>query len=284
MSAVHDAFGSHIGYLAVARDMSDSQRSQKILVETLEKDREATARLHDLDRAKNDFVSMVSHEIRTPITNIVGYTEMLQDGAAGPLSREQDRLLDAVRRNGRRLIGLIDDLLTLSRIESGSFHMARTQVDLLTVFDRAHESVDPLVAGRHLGIDVDLPHQPVLVLGDSEQLERVVESLLTNAVKFTEDGGHVQWSLSIENGRAVIDVVDDGIGIAEDEQAHLFTRFFRSRAAQERAIQGSGLGLAIAQWIVHGHGGEISVRSREDVGTSVRVELPLLASHHRLDT
>jgi signal transduction histidine kinase len=140
------------------------------------------------------------------------------------------------------------------------------------------------VAGRHLGIDVDLPHQPVLVLGDAEQLERVVESLLTNAVKFTEDGGHVQWSLSIENGRAVIDVVDDGIGIAEDEQAHLFTRFFRSRAAQERAIQGSGLGLAIAQWIVHGHGGEISVRSREDVGTSVRVELPLLASHHRLDT
>ena len=284
MSAIHDAFGSHIGYLAVARDMSDSHRSQKILTETLEKDREATARLRDLDRAKSDFVSMVSHEIRTPITNIVGYTEMLQDGAAGPLSREQDRLLDAVRRNGRRLIGLIDDLLTLSRIESGSFTLKKTEVDLLSVFDRAHEAVDPLVAGRRLGIDVDLPHQPVLVLGDAEQLERVVESVLTNAVKFTEDGGHVQWSLSTEDGHAVIEVEDNGIGIAEDEQADLFTRFFRSRAAQERAIQGSGLGLAIAQWIVHGHGGEITVRSREHVGTLVQVVLPLLPSRHRLDT
>jgi PAS domain S-box-containing protein len=282
MSVIRDAFGSHIGYLAVARDMTDSQRSQKLLIETLEKEREATERLRDLDRAKSDFTSMVSHEIRTPITSIVGYTEMLQDGAAGPLSREQDRLLDAVRRNGLRLIELIDDLLTLSRIDTGTFTMEREQVDLLSVFDRAHETVEPLLIGRPVDVHVDLPDSPVLVLGDPAQLQRVVVNLLSNAVKFTEDGGRVAWSLQTNATHARIDVTDTGIGIPESEQPALFTRFFRSSNAQEKAIQGTGLGLTIVQSIVHAHGGEISIRSREHVGTEVSVVLPLLPARHRL--
>jgi PAS domain S-box-containing protein len=282
MSVIRDAFGSHIGYLAVARDMTDSQRSQKLLLETLEKEREATERLRDLDRAKSDFTSMVSHEIRTPITSIVGYTEMLQDGAAGPLSREQDRLLDAVRRNGLRLIELIDDLLTLSRIDTGTFTVEKEQVDLLTVFDRAHETVEPLLIGRPVDVHVELPHSPVLVLGDPDQLQRVLVNLLSNAVKFTEDGGRVAWSLTTTGTHARIDVTDTGIGIPEAEQAALFTRFFRSSNAQEKAIQGTGLGLTIVQSIVHAHGGEISIRSRERVGTEVSVVLPLLSARHRL--
>jgi PAS domain S-box-containing protein len=282
LSVIRDAFGSHIGYLAVARDMTDSQRSQKLLLETLEKEREATERLRDLDRAKSDFTSMVSHEIRTPITSIVGYTEMLQDGAAGPLSREQDRLLDAVRRNGLRLIELIDDLLTLSRIDTGTFTMEKEQVDLLTVFDRAHETVEPLLIGRPVDVHVDLPESPVLVLGDSGQLQRVLVNLLSNAVKFTEDGGRVAWSLTTTATHAQIDVSDTGIGIPEAEQPGLFTRFFRSSNAQEKAIPGTGLGLTIVQSIVHAHGGEISIRSRERVGTEVSVVLPLLPARHRL--
>jgi signal transduction histidine kinase len=279
---IRDAFGSHIGYLAVARDMTDSQRSQKLLLETLEKEQEATERLRDLDRAKSDFTSMVSHEIRTPITSIVGYTEMLQDGAAGPLSREQDRLLEAVRRNGLRLIELIDDLLTLSRIDTGTFTIEREQVDLLTVFDRAHEAVEPLLIGRPVDVHVDLPDSPVLVLGDPDQLQRVLVNLLSNAVKFTEDGGRVAWSLTTTGTHAQIDVTDTGIGIPEAEQPALFTRFFRSSNAQEKAIQGTGLGLTIVQSIVHAHGGDISIRSRERVGTEVHVVLPLVAARHRL--
>jgi PAS domain S-box-containing protein len=282
MSVIRDAFGSHIGYLAVARDMTDSQRSQKLLLETLEKEQEATERLRDLDRAKSDFTSMVSHEIRTPITSIVGYTEMLQDGAAGPLSREQDRLLEAVRRNGLRLIELIDDLLTLSRIDTGTFTIEREQVDLLTVFDRAHEAVEPLLIGRPVDVHVDLPDSPVLVLGDPDQLQRVLVNLLSNAVKFTEDGGRVAWSLTTTGTHAQIDVTDTGIGIPEAEQPALFTRFFRSSNAQEKAIQGTGLGLTIVQSIVHAHGGDISIRSRERVGTEVHVVLPLVAARHRL--
>lgn len=283
LSPVRDAFGTHIGYLAVGRDVTEARRSQRLLIETLEKEREAVERLQELDRAKSDFVSMVSHELRTPITSIVGYTEMLQDGAAGTVSPEQDRLLDAVRRNGERLIALIEDLLTLSRIEAGTFNIERTTLDLRHVVTRAREALRPMLSGRTLDVRFDVPDATVPVLGDAGQLERVVLNLVGNAVKFTEDGGRVQCSLSVADGLAEVEVSDTGIGIPEAEQSALFSRFFRSSTAQERAIQGTGLGLSIVQSIVHSHGGQISIRSRHLVGTEVRVLLPLVPARHRLD-
>lgn len=277
LSAVRDAFGSHIGYLAVARDVTEARRSQRLLLETLEKEREAVERLQELDQAKNDFVSMVSHELRTPITSIVGYTEMLQDGAAGAISGDQDRLLNAVRRNGERLIALIEDLLTLSRIEAGTFSLEKTATDLTSVVTRAFEALSPTLMERRLMVAFEAPDGPVTVLGDASQLERVVLNLVGNAIKFTEDGGRVECSLTSAGDAAVIEVRDTGIGIPEEEQANLFHRFFRSSIAQERAIKGTGLGLSIVQSIVHSHGGEITIRSEHTVGTEARVTIPLLA-------
>ncbi|HSE08641.1 MAG TPA: PAS domain S-box protein [Nocardioidaceae bacterium] len=284
LSAVRDAFGSHIGYLAVGRDVTESRRNQKILMETLDKERAAVERLRDLDRAKSDFVSMVSHELRTPITSIVGYTEMLLDGAAGPVAPEQHRLLDAVRRNGVRLVALIEDLLTLSRIESGTFTLEKSAVDLRTVFEKAHEALEPMLVGRKLDVHFELPDLPVQVMGDPRQLERMIVNLLGNAVKFTDDGGRVAWSLTATTDEAHFRVADTGIGIPEGEQPALFSRFFRSTTAQERAIQGTGLGLTIVQSIVQSHGGEITIRSREHVGTDVEVVLPLSRTSFRLDS
>ena len=276
MSAVRDAFGSHIGYLAVAHDVTETRRSQRILVETLEREREAA------EQVKNEFVSTVSHELRTPLTSIVGYTEMLKEGAAGPVSPSQANLLEAVRRNGERLIEVTEDLLTLSQMDAGAFTMDKTAVDLRDVFEKAHEKLEPLLVGRDLDVGYDIVDHPVVVLGDPTQLERVVVSLLTNAVKFTEDGGHVRWTLSAADTVAEIHVRDTGIGIPEAERPQLFNRFFRSSTARERAIQGTGLGLAIAQSIVRDHDGDIWVDSRERVGTDVRVTLPLMSARHRL--
>ncbi len=276
MSAVRDAFGSHIGYLAVAHDVTESRRSQRILVETLEKEREA------VEMSKNDFVSTVSHELRTPLTSIVGYAEMLEDGAAGPMSPSQLNLLDAVRRNGQRLIGLTEDLLTLSQVDAGTFTVEKDAVDLRDVFERAHATLEPMLVGRDLDIGFDIADQPVVVLGDSAQLERVVVNLLSNAVKFTEDGGHVRWSLSTADAVAEIHVRDTGIGIPQAERSQLFTRFFRASSAKERAIQGTGLGLVVTQAVVRAHGGDIWVDSRDLVGTDVRVTLPLIPARHLL--
>jgi PAS domain S-box-containing protein len=282
MSAVRDAFGAHIGYLAVARDVTESRRSERVLVETLQHEREAVERLQGLDRTNSDFVSMLGRELRTPVTSIVGYIEMLQEATAGAVTREQARLLDAVRGNGERLIALVEDLLTLSRIESGTFDLEKSAIDLRTVVDRAHDALAPMLIGRYLDVRFDVPDEPVPVLGDPGQLERVVVNLVGNSVKFTEDGGRVNCSLSVAGDVAELEVSDTGIGIPEDEQSALFTRFFRSRTAKERAIPGTGLGLSIVQSIVHGHGGEVAIRSRHLVGTEVRVVLPLLSGRRRL--
>ena len=275
VSAVNDAFGEHIGYLGVGRDVTEQHRSQQLLLETLDKERQAMDRLQELDRAKNDFVSSVSHELRTPITSIVGYTEMLQDGLAGEVTLEQDRLIDAVRRNGERLISLIEDLLTLSRIESGSFTLQRTTLDMRLVVSRAEEALRPLILARRLEVTFDVPDHAVLVRGDADQLERIVLNLMSNAVKFTENGGRVHCTLRGEGSNACIEVGDTGIGIPVAEQGGLFNRFFRSSTAQDRAIQGTGLGLSIVHSIVRSHDGEIAVESDHMAGTTIRVTLPL---------
>ena len=278
VSAVRDALGQHIGYLAVGRDVTEQRRTQQILVSSLEKEREATERLRDLDQAKNDFVSTVSHELRTPITSIVGYTELLQDGLAGEVSGEQAHLLEAVRRNGERLISLIEDLLTLSRIEAGTFTLEKVPVDLGSVVRRSQEALEPLLSGRRLEVRFDVPSAPVPVLGDRGQLERVVLNLMANAVKFTEDGGRVACRVRDDGRQAEVEVSDTGIGIPAAEQEALFSRFFRSSTAQQRAIQGTGLGLSIVQSIVHSHGGEVTIRSQEREGTEVRVRLPTVSA------
>jgi PAS domain S-box-containing protein len=277
-SAVRDALGQHIGYLAVGRDVTEQRRSEEMLMSSLAKEREAAERLRELDQAKNDFVSTVSHELRTPITSIVGYTELLQDGVAGKVTDAQGRLLEAVWRNGERLIALIEDLLTLSRIEAGTFLLERVPVDLRSVVHRSREALEPMLDGRSLDVGFELPSGPVPVLGDPGQLERVVLNLMGNAVKFTEDGGRVECRLRQAGSHAEMEVADTGIGIPANEQAEIFSRFFRSSTAQQRAIQGTGLGLSIVQSIVHSHGGEITVRSEHLRGTEVLVSLPTVSS------
>jgi PAS domain S-box-containing protein len=275
VSAVQDTFGQRVGYFGVGRDVTEQRRSQRALVATLAKEREAVERLRQLDQAKNEFVSTVSHELRTPITSIVGYTEMLQDGVAGELRPEQARLLDVVRRNGERLVTLVEDLLTLSSIESGTFATDLAEVDLRDVACQAYDAVRPLLSQRDLAVTLDVPEDPVVVHGDAGQLERVALNLLSNAVKFTEDGGRVSLSLRRSACDAMLVVRDTGIGIPVEEQPDLFTKFFRSSSAQERAIQGTGLGLSIVQSIVRNHGGYVSVDSAHLVGTAFTVRLPL---------
>ena len=275
-----------MGYLCVGRDVTEQRRTQEILVEALEKERQGIERLRQLDAAKNEFVSTVSHELRTPTTSIVGYTEMLRDGSAGEPTAEQLPMLDAIARNGERLISLASDLLTLSELESGdTSQWERADVDLCGVVGAAEEAIRPLLAGRDLSVEFAVPDEAVTVVGDASHLDRVLMNLLSNAVKFTPERRprHLparrrttQW--------AQLEVSDNGIGIPEEEQGELFTKFFRSSTAQERAIQGTGLGLSIIDSIVAAHGGDIDVRSAHLEGTTFTVQLPAAAAPGRRPT
>ena len=238
-------------------------------------DQQATVdRLRELDLAKTEFVSTVSHELRTPLTSITGYLEMLLEEALGELTPHQVKALTVIDRNAQRLQLLIGDLLTLSGVDAGAFRLDLAPVHLGTVVADACAAVRPLLERRVLDIAVEVPDDLGVVHGDGTQLERVVSNLLTNAVKFTPDGGRIRVAAADDEHGVSLSVADTGCGIPLDEQDRLFTRFFRSTISQEQEIQGSGLGLAITKAIVDGHGGGVDVESAPAAGTTVTVRLP----------
>ena len=225
-------------------------------------------------QAKTEFVATVSHELRTPMSSITGFIELLGEDTGRTLTEDQKWFVDAIRRNSDRLTGLADDLLTLSSLESGMFDHGESDVDLRQVVLTAESVLEPVIAARNLEVHFEVPSDPVMVRGDVQNFESVVSNLVSNALKFTEDGGWVRCRLRLLADSARLEVSDNGLGIPENEQPELFTRFFRSSTAQEHAIQGSGLGLTIVDSIVQSYGGDISVVSEHQVGSTFTVTLP----------
>ncbi len=275
ISAVTDSLAPRYGYLCVGRDVTEARASQEMLVSALEKERLAVQRMREVDAVKSDFVATASHELRTPVTSIVGFTEMLEDGTVGEPTPEQRRLLASIARNGQRLIQLCNNLLTLGELDAGDTEFERERVDLVRVVAHVEDALRAQVAARPVDLVVEPATGPVAVYGDEEHLERVVTNLVGNAIKFTDPGGRVDISVSAVDGEARVRVADTGIGIPVEEQPQLFQRFFRSSSAKERAIQGTGLGLSIVDSIVAAHGGRIDVRSAHLAGTTFTVRLPL---------
>lgn len=275
VSPVRDDRGAEIGYVVTAEDITERTETEERLREALAAERAASERLREVDQAKDTFVSNVSHELRTPITSILGYTELLAEGGYGDLTEEQTDAVRRIARNSSRLLSLIADLLTLSRIQESGVGLADRDLDLGDVVRAATALVAVVYESRDLEVAVEVPSEPVPYRGDREQLERVVINLLSNAVKFTPDGGRVVVRLATEGDDAVLAVTDTGIGIPAEEQAQLFDRFFRSTLSQHNEIPGTGLGLPITRTIVERHGGRVEVESAVGQGTTVRVVLPL---------
>jgi signal transduction histidine kinase len=239
---------------------------------------EQNDQLRELDQLKDEFVSLVSHELRTPLTSIRGYLELvLEDG--GPLTDEQRRFLGIVDRNSERLLGLVSDLLFLAQIEAGKLAIEVRPVDLDTIVEECIETSSPVAAARSVELAFSTTTVPTLQ-GDRARLAQVLDNLVSNALKFTPSGGRVEVRLKTVNDRAVLEVEDTGLGIPADEQQQLFERFFRSSRATENAIPGTGLGLTITKAIVERHGGRIELESTENVGTIVRVELPITSDQN----
>ncbi|MCX6395459.1 MAG: ATP-binding protein [Propionibacteriales bacterium] len=276
LSPISDDLGEFIGYVATADDITDRLDAEAALEKALQTERRAVKRLTEIDHVKDQFVSSVSHELRTPITNIVGYLELMMDGVYGEPGPRQIDAMTRIDLNSRRLLTLIDDLLTLSSMENIDTRRRRSEIDLRSVVNRAEEIVRPSVQQRELTLDIEVPTDPVPFVGDAGELERLVINLATNAVKFTPNGGRIVIRLlegSTEQG-PVLEVEDNGIGIREEDRSKLFTRFFRTSRAHELGVPGSGLGLSIAKAIADVHGGEISASSVYGSGSTFRVAFP----------
>jgi two-component system phosphate regulon sensor histidine kinase PhoR len=227
------------------------------------------------DQLKSDFVSSVSHELRTPLASILGYLDVLGEGALGEMTPEQSEFVKIADENARRLLALINDLLTLSGIESGRMLLRPEPVDVRTLIERHVSDQQSTASSKQLHLALELPPEPLVAELDRDRIGQVVTNVVANAIKFTEAGGDVLVTLRRDGQRVELAVADSGIGIPAADRDGLFQRFFRARNATDAAIPGTGLGLAICKGIVDAHGGEIAVESETDRGTTIRVSLPM---------
>jgi signal transduction histidine kinase len=233
--------------------------------------REVTAD-RELDRMRDAFVATVSHELRTPLTSISGFLEMLEEEehVLGDAGRQY---LDVIRRSTERLHSLVEDLLLIAQIEARRVELQLAPVDLAQLASRAAESARPAALDKQVALEVRADSPPP-VLGDEQRLTQVLDNLVSNAVKFTPEGGSVTISVGANGRGARVVVADTGIGVPADELKQVFSRFFRASTATRRAIPGTGLGLAICHALVEQHGGTIEFKSAEGRGTEVVILLP----------
>lgn len=243
-----------------------------------ERENKLVGELRALDKEKSVFLATVSHELRTPLTSIAGYIEMMSDTAAGPLTTDQAHMLEAVTRNTERLRRLIEDVLTLSKIESGGYRAAAGPVDLTEITASVAAAFGPDAAARGLDLACSVPASPLMIRGDAGQVDRALMNVMSNAMKFTPRGGRVRLQAAEEGAEVRVTVSDTGMGIPVPDQQRLFTRFFRASNAVERMVPGSGLGLAIIRTIMDNHHGTIRIESAANAGTTVTLSFPTIAA------
>ena len=227
------------------------------------------------DRAKSEFVSNVSHELRTPMTAIKGYTDLLHAGSVGPINDEQERFLSIIKNNADRLTALINDLLDISRVDTGRVRFVPRPVqisdvisDVVNVLACQAQSKEQMLTYEVVGGLPDL-------MGDRDRLNQVLTNLVSNAIRYTPRGGEIEVQAYPVDGAVRVDVRDTGIGIAPEDLGRIFERFYRAEHPLVREAGGSGLGLSIAKMFVEMHGGRLWVESEEDKGSTFTLILPM---------
>lgn len=233
-------------------------------------------RERQIDEMKTDFISLVSHELRTPLTSILGFSSYLLTGKLGPISETQERALDSIHRQSKRLSAIISDFLDVSRIESGRIEMRKDPVSIDAVARRVAADLLPQAAEKGIQVQVNTGGNgdPVMALGDEARVAQVFTNLMGNALKFTEQEGRVDVDVARMNGEVVCKVRDTGCGIPKDELERVFDRFYQVEKVVTRKSGGTGLGLAIVKNIIEAHGGRVWIDSEPGQGTEVTFTLP----------
>lgn len=245
-------------------DITDSRRAEQAL-------RERANALEAADKVKTAFVANMSYELKTPLTSISGFAEMLQGGYAGPMTEQADGYLGAILESVERLGLLVDDVLDLTRTDSEGTEIVRTDVELAVIARAAAESIQATAKRRKLDFAIELARSTGRVCGDPKRLREIVEHLLRHAVAGTPEGGRILLHADGNATHARIVVSDDGAGMTAEGVAHAFDRFAESKTIGDRAL---GLGLPLAKQFVVAHGGTIDLVSEPGSGTLITVELP----------
>ncbi|WP_454885510.1 ATP-binding protein [Sphingomonas oryzagri] len=236
-----------------------------------------------MERLKDEFVSTVSHELRTPLTSVVGSLGLLRSGSVGELPDAARRLVEIAENNSRRLIRLINDILDIEKIGSGRMHFESVPLDVARMLDQAIDGSRGLASTRQARLELDVAERPLIVQGDADRLLQVVTNLLSNALRFSPEGGTVRAALRRDGDNAVVSIEDEGPGVPADFRDRIFERF--SQASDGAAMSGgTGLGLAISREIVLAHQGRIWFGEARGAGACFSFSLPLQAADPRSES
>jgi signal transduction histidine kinase len=231
-------------------------------------------------RHKSQFVANMSHELRTPLAAILGYAELMQEGFYGNQSEKSMDALTRIRSNGKHLLGLINTVLDIAKIESGQFTLNMAEYAIESVVETVRSATESLAQNKKLALKTDVAKCLPIGLGDEQRLTQVLLNLVGNAIKFT-DAGEVRVTAKAVNGHFNISVTDTGPGIPEQEQVLIFEQFHQVDSSLTKATGGTGLGLAIAKQIAEMHGGRIWVESTPGKGSTFQMELPIRTEYRK---
>src|SRR5215471_10313306 len=250
----------------------------RLFEEVQHRTRELAKTVEDLEIAsqhKNQFVANMSHEL-TPLAAILGYAELIQEGFYGALPEKSLEALTRIRANGRHLLGLINTVLDIAKIESGQFTLNMSEYAIDSVVETVRAATESLAQNKKLTLTTSVDKSLPVGLGDEQRLTQVLLNLVGNAIKFT-DAGEVSIAAGARNGHFAVSVTDTGPGIPLDQQDRIFEQFHQVDSSMTKAKGGTGLGLAIAKQIVEMHGGRIWVESTLGKGSTFQMELPTRA-------
>lgn len=253
---------------------SDLDESAKMLIRRDVALTRATERLEELDSVKSEFISVAAHQLRTPLSAIKWTLSLLQDGDAGPVTPEQKDLFEKAAQSNERMIRLIEDMLTVTRIESGKATFVSVPVSLGEILIGITGEIATTAKDKGLTLTLAPLPQHRTILGDAEKLRSVFQNLLENAMRYTPKGGTITVTLFQKEHMVEIQVKDSGIGIPEKQRMNIFSKFFRADNAVKTVTDGTGLGLYVAKTIVERHHGSLRFESEEGKGTTFFITLP----------
>lgn len=296
-------FSGHKALLTSNMHLASVKESFKELQAKNQSLQEAFDRLKELDRLKSNFLATVSHELRTPLTSIIGYSEMLHEGLAGELTGEQRDFVGTIKEKGEQLLELIKGLLDLSKLESGTMSLRKSELSIAETLNEVGSTLAPAARKKNVALSVQVSAGLPRLWGDAERLRQVFLNLTENALKFTPVGGSVTLSATATELAATatedeedddgavffaakrpalqVRVTDTGIGIPEAERSKVFDAFYQVDGSSTREAGGTGLGLSIVKRLVDGHDGTISIESNEPQGTVFVITLPLQRAGQR---
>ncbi|MFL6274705.1 MAG: PAS domain S-box protein [Blastocatellia bacterium] len=274
ISPIKDSTGRIIAASKIARDITEQKQAEKEREQLLTRERAARADAETANRAKDQFLATVSHEVRTPLNAILGWARILHSGKLD--GEMQARALETIDRNARAQAQIIEDLLDVSRIITGKLRLDARPIGLSSIIEAAADAVRPAAHAKNIQLEMRLDYEAGPVSGDPDRLQQVVWNLMSNAIKFTPSGGHVCVNLDRVGTEARISVTDTGRGISADFMPYLFDRFSQADSSLTRKHGGLGLGLAIVRHLIELHGGTVGATSAgEGQGATFEITLPL---------